>query len=185
MQARERLPSRTERALLTKEQPAGRLIPMIDDLAAARAIHVLAVVHWIGGMAAVTTIVLPYARRLPDANAAMSSFETFERRFARQARVSVLLTGISGLYMLWRLAAWERFESPSFWWLHLMVALWIVFVLMLFVVEPLGIDRLFRSYALREKDHAFAIATRLHWAALLIAAFTIGAGVLGAHGYLP
>jgi uncharacterized membrane protein len=28
---------------------------MIDDLAAARAIHVLAVVHWIGGMAAVTT----------------------------------------------------------------------------------------------------------------------------------
>ena len=66
-----------------------------------------------------------------------------------------------------------------------MVALWIVFVLMLFVVEPLGIDRLFRSYALREKDHAFAIATRLHWAALLIAALTIGAGVLGAHGYLP
>ena len=115
MQARERLPSRTERALLTKEQPAGRLIPMIDDLAAARAIHVLAVVHWIGGMAAVTTIVLPYARHLPDANAAMSSFETFERRFARQARVSVLLTGISGLYMLWRLAAWERFESPSSW----------------------------------------------------------------------
>ena len=145
---------------------------MIDDLGAARAIHVLAVVHWIGGMAAVTTIVLPYARRLPDANAAMSSFETFERRFARQARVSVLLTGISGLYMLWRLAAWERFESPSFWW-------------MLFVVEPLGIDRLFRSYALREKDHAFVIATRLHWAALLVAALTIGAGVLGAHGYLP
>ena len=56
---------------------------------------------------------------------------------------------------------------------------------LVFVVEPLGIDRLFRSYALREKDHAFAIATRLHWAALLIAAFTIGAGVLGAHGYLP
>jgi hypothetical protein len=36
---------------------------------------------------------------------------------------AVLLTGISGRYMLGRLAAWERFESPSFWWLHLMVAL--------------------------------------------------------------
>jgi hypothetical protein len=63
--------------------------------------------------------------------------------------------------MLWRLAAWERFEAPAFWWLHLMVALWILFVLMLFVLEPLGIDRLFRSYALRQQERAFALATRL------------------------
>ncbi len=102
-----------------------------------------------------------------------------------QARISVVLTGASGIYMLWRLAAWDRFESPSFWWLHLMVALWILFMLMLFVLEPLGIDRLFRSYALREKNHAFALMTRLHWTALLVATLAIGAGVLGAHGYLP
>jgi uncharacterized membrane protein len=30
---------------------------MIDDLELARAIHVLALVHWIGGLAVVTTIV--------------------------------------------------------------------------------------------------------------------------------
>ena len=65
-----------------------------------------------------------------------------------------------------------------------MVALWILFVLMLFVFEPLGIDRPFRSYALREKDHAFALATGLHWATLVIATFTVGAGVLDGHGYL-
>ena len=157
---------------------------MIDDLAVARAIHVLAVVHWIGGIAIVTTIVLPQSRVLTDANAAIASFETFERPFARQARVSVTLAGISGFYMLWGLAAWERLQAPAFWWLHLMVALWILFVLMLFVLEPLGIDRLFRSYALRQQGRAFALATRLHWAALLIATFTVGAGVLGAHGYL-
>ena len=177
--------SPTRHPLLTDYGPADRFIAMIDDLAAARAIRVLAVVHWIGGMATVTTIVLPRARHLPDANAAISFFEAFERPFARQARVSVMLTGISGFYMLWRLWAWERFGSPSFWWLHLMVALWVLFVLMLFVLEPLGIDRSFRSYALRQQDRAFALATRLHWAALLIATLTIGAGVLGAHGYLP
>jgi uncharacterized membrane protein len=171
--------------LLTKNAPLIRFILMIiDDLAVARIIHVLGVVHWIGGVAAVTTIVLPHARHLPDTNSAIEAFETFERRFAWQARISVALTGVSGIYMLWRLAAWGRFESSSFWWLHLMVALWILFVLMLFVFEPLGIDRLFRSYALREKDHAFALATRLHWAALVIATFTVGAGVLGSHGYL-
>ena len=64
-----------------------------------------------------------------------------------------------------------------------MVALWILFVLMLFVFEPLGIDRPFRSYALR-KDHAFALATGLHWATLVTATFTVGAGVLDGHGYL-
>jgi uncharacterized membrane protein len=158
---------------------------MIDDLALARAIHVLGIVHWIGGVAVVTTIVLPAAQLQADANAAIMAFEAFERRFARQARISVLLTGISGIYMLWRLAGWERFQLISFWWLHLMVAVWIVFALMLFVLEPLGIDRLFHAYALRDKEHAFSLVTKLHWAALAVATLAIGAGTLGAHGYLP
>jgi uncharacterized membrane protein len=113
--------------------PGGRIRSRHGDLAVARIIHVLGVVHWIGGVAAVTKIVLPHARHLPDTNSAIEAFETFERRFVRQARISVALTGVSGIYMLWRLAPWGRFESSSFWWLHLMVALWILFVLMLFV----------------------------------------------------
>ncbi len=44
----------------------------IDDLALARAIHVLALVHWIGGLAVVTTIVLPHVRALPDAKDAVA-----------------------------------------------------------------------------------------------------------------
>jgi hypothetical protein len=135
-------------------------------------------------VAAVTTIVLPHARRLPDANLAiarpLSGGLRGRRAFQSCSPAFPAFTCSSG----WRLAAWGLFESVSFWWLHLMIALWIVFVLMLFVFEPLGIDRLFRSYALREKDHAFALATRLHWVALVIVTFTIGAGVLGAHGYL-
>jgi uncharacterized membrane protein len=157
---------------------------MIDDLAVARALHVLGIVHWIGGVAAVTTIVLPHARRMREANAAIEVLESFERRFAPQARISVALTGLSGVYMLWRMMAWNRFESVSFWWLHLMVALWFLFALMLFIFEPLGLDRLFRSYALRANDRAFALAAWLHSAALVLAAVAIAAGVLGAHGYL-
>jgi uncharacterized membrane protein len=37
------------------------------DLVLARAIHVVALVHWIGGVAFVTTIVLPSARKAPTA----------------------------------------------------------------------------------------------------------------------
>jgi uncharacterized membrane protein len=78
---------------------------MIDDLALARAIHVLALVHWIGGMAVVTTIILPRAHALLDAKEAVAAFEAFERRFASQVRISILLVGLSGAYMLTKVSA--------------------------------------------------------------------------------
>jgi uncharacterized membrane protein len=157
---------------------------MIDNLELARAIHVLALVHWIGGLAFVTTIVLPHARRLPSAKDAVASFEAFERRFAFQVRISILLVGLSGAYMLTELDAWSRFQSVSFWWLDLMVAVWGLFALMVYVLEPLVIHRLFHEFALRNKERAFAVATRLHAVALVASGFAIGAGVLGAHGAL-
>jgi len=158
---------------------------LIDDLSLARAIHVLSLVHWIGGVSVVTTIVLPNARRLPDAAAAVAAFETFESRFARQARVSILLAGLSGVYMLMKLDAWNRFAHAAFWWLHLMVAVWLLFAVMIYGLEPLAIHRLFHDYALRNKDRAFALATWLHAMVLTVSALAIGAGILGAHGGLP
>jgi uncharacterized membrane protein len=157
---------------------------MIDDIALARAIHVLAVVHWIGGVAAVTTIVLPRARKLADATAAIDVFATFERRFAPQARVSIGLAGLSGIYMLYRLDAWDRLRSLAFWWLDIMVVVWLVFALMVYVLEPLGIDRRFHDLALRDRDRALALMIRLHALALGLAALAIAAGVMGAHGAL-
>jgi uncharacterized membrane protein len=156
----------------------------IDDLALARAIHVLALVHWIGGLAVVTTIVLPHARGLPNAKDAVAAFAAFERRFAFQVRISILLVGLSGAYMLAKLDAWDRFRYAAFWWLDLMVAVWMLFALMVYVLEPLGIDRLFHEFALRDSNRAFAVATAFHAVALLISAFAIVAGVLGAHGGL-
>jgi hypothetical protein len=55
---------------------------------------------------------------------------------------------------------------------------------MVYVLEPLGIDRLFAQFALRDKDRAFAIMTGLHAFALVVSFVAIAAGVLGAHGGL-
>jgi uncharacterized membrane protein len=156
----------------------------IDGVTLARAIHVLALVHWIGGLAVVTTIILPYARGLPNAKDAVAAFEAFETRFAFQVRISILLVGLSGAYMLTKLDAWNRFQYLSFWWLDLMVAVWILFALMVYLFEPLVIDRLFHEFALRDKNRAFAVATKLHVVALTVSAFAVGAGVFGAHGGL-
>jgi uncharacterized membrane protein len=156
----------------------------VDAVTLARAVHILAVVHWIGGVAAVTTIVLPRARELPDAKEALAFFEAFERRFAGQARVSILLVGLSGLYMLIKMNAWDRFQYAAFWWMHLMVIVWLLFAFMIYVIEPFVIHRKFHEAALRQPHHAFAMAQRLHMAALTISVIAIGAAVLGAHGAL-
>jgi Kef-type K+ transport system membrane component KefB len=87
--------------------------------------------------------------------------------------------------MLEKLQAWERLIDPAFWWLWLMVAVWAIFALMVFVLEPLFVHRLFRDYVMRDKDRSFALAIRLHAAMLSVAGVTILAGVLGAHGALP
>jgi uncharacterized membrane protein len=157
----------------------------IDDFTLARAIHVLALVHWIGGVTMVTSIVLPRARALPDARAAIAAFEMFEARFAAQARVSILLAGLSGFYMLHKLQAWTRLLEPAAWWLMLMIAVWGIFALMVFVLEPLLVHRVFHDYALRDKERAFAWAIRLHAVALIASIVAIIVGVLGAHGALP
>jgi hypothetical protein len=72
--------------------------------------------------------------------------------------------------------------NPAHWWLILMVAVWSIFELMVFVLEPLVVHRLFHNFVLYDKERAFSLAIRLHALALAISAVAIAAGVLRAHG---
>lgn len=92
-------------------------------MSAARALHVLAIVLWIGGVGLVTTVLLPMLRRMPDPADRRTMFEEVERRFGGQARISIALAGLTGLYMLVRMHLWHRFASPLYWWMHAMVIL--------------------------------------------------------------
>jgi hypothetical protein len=66
-----------------------------------------------------------------------------------------------------------------------MVAVWMLFALVVYVLEPLVLHRRFHAFALRDTKRAFAAAIGFHILALCISAFAIVAGVLGAHGGLP
>jgi uncharacterized membrane protein len=156
----------------------------MDDLTIARALHVAALVHWIGGVSMVTLVLLPGLLRAVPAGDRLRLFAAIEGRFARQARVSTLVAGLSGVWMVHRLAAWDRFTDPRFWWLHAMVAVWAVFTLMLFVAEPLFLHRWFHERATRDSEGRFRLVLRLHAVLLTISAATVVAGVLGAHGAL-
>jgi len=153
----------------------------MDDIAMARAVHVLAVIHWIGGLAFVTLSVLPQARSLANAQEALALFAGMERRFSRQVRISVPLAGAAGLWLTYRLDLWDRFLDPTFWWMTAMLGLWLVFMLMLFVIEPLLHAR-FEMKARQDPATTFRRLARLHEFLLVIAALTALGAVAGAHG---
>lgn len=119
----------------------------MEEFALARVVHVLAVVFWIGGVAMVTTVLLPALRRLDSPEQAITLFERLESRFALQAKFAVLLTGLSGFYMLDYIDGWGRYTDLSYWWIHTMTLVWAMFTVVLFVLEPLVLHRWFEERA--------------------------------------
>jgi uncharacterized membrane protein len=152
----------------------------VADLALARVLHVLAVVLWIGGVAMVTMVVLPAARAARDPE----QFLRVERRFATQARWSVLIAGASGLYMVERMGLWPRFAEARFWWMHAMVALWLAYTLALFVLEPFFLRARFAARLARDPDGALQRMYRHHWVVLAVSLLTVAGAAAGSHGLL-
>jgi uncharacterized membrane protein len=154
---------------------------MIDDIILARALHVLFVAHWIGGVAFVTLVALPLARARRDAHEGWALFEAIETRFASQVRFSIPLVGLTGLWMTWRLDLWSVFDEWAFWWMDAMVLLWILFMAVVFVIEPLSHQRI---AVMTAKDPARVLRrlSRAHAAFLGAGIITILGAVAGAHG---
>jgi uncharacterized membrane protein len=83
----------------------------MDGVVIARALHVLGVVIWIGGVAMVTTVALPAVRRGDIGADRLRAFQAIEHRFVWQARMAVIIVGLTGFYMAARLNLWGRFQS--------------------------------------------------------------------------
>ena len=156
---------------------------MIDWGVLARAIHVVAVVVWIGGVWLVTTVLLP-AMKEQRPEEWIAKFDAIEQRFAPQVRIAVLLVLLSGLYMLSAYDLWDRFTELRYWWVHLMVGVWLLFAALLFVIEPLIIGRAIRG---RAATASAAMLTRMLWihrVLLTFALLAVFAAVAGSHGLL-
>ena len=105
-------------------------------------------------------------------------------RFSVQARAATLVTGVSGFYMIQGFGAWGRYQDLSFWWVHLMTVVWLVFTLVLFVLEPLFLHQWFKEFAERDSDRAFRLLYRLHVLLLTVSLIAIVGAVAGVRGYL-
>ena len=156
----------------------------MEGWAIARVLHVVGVVLWIGGVALVTTVLLPATRRLKTPQERVAFFENIERGFAAQSRITTLITGLSGFYLVHWLDLWERFTRSEFWWMHAMVLVWALFTLVLFVLEPLFLHRWFIERARHRPESTFRLVARLHWVLLGLSLVTVAGAVAGSHGYL-
>ncbi|UJH92892.1 hypothetical protein LZ575_11050 [Antarcticibacterium sp. 1MA-6-2] len=139
----------------------------------ARVIHVLAVVLWIGGVAMVTTVLIPAVKKMESPRERMETFEKLEGKFALQAKITTILTALSGFYMLYYMDAWERFLYLQFWWLHAMVLVWLIFTIILFILEPLVLHKVFKSYAIKHPEKTFTFLHKAHWILFILSLVTI------------
>ncbi|MCK9637503.1 MAG: hypothetical protein M0R41_14605 [Methylobacter tundripaludum] len=149
----------------------------------ARSFHVIGVVLWIGGMAFVTTVLIPALKKRTDSTNKLELFEQIEGEFAVQAKLATVITGISGFYMLDVMNAWERYQQLEYWWMHLMTLIWFLFTLVLFVLEPLFLHRWFHQQAEKNSIKAFALVHQIHKVLLALSLLTVFGAVAGAHGF--
>lgn len=149
----------------------------------ARIIHVIAVILWIGGVSMVTTVLIPAIKKMKSKEERIATFEMIEGKFATQAKITTLLTGLSGLYMLYELDGWNRYLDYRFWWIHAMTLVWFIFTLILYVLEPLVLHKIFKKYATENPEKTFRIMHRLHWVLLIISLITTAGAVAGSHGW--
>jgi uncharacterized membrane protein len=156
----------------------------MSTLVLARIVHVLSIVFWIGGVAFVTTVLIPAIRKHPSETERVELFERFEARFAVQARFTTAFAGASGFYMIHAMGAWSRYLDPSFWWVHLMTLVWLAFTVVLFVLEPLVLHRLFVAEAHKDSNRAFSFLQRMHWVLLTLSLVAVVGAVAGTRGYL-
>lgn len=146
----------------------------------ARAVHVVAVVAWIGGVYFVTTVVLPALKQRPEGDW-LQEFEAIERRFAPQARIAVILVLVSGLYMLYSYHLWDILADARYWWMHLMMCVWLIFALLLFVIEPL-FHRAISRRVTSDPGSQLKRIQRMHQFLLLLSLAAVFAAVAGTHG---
>ena len=154
----------------------------MEGLGYARALHVVGVVLWIGGVAMVTTVLLPALARSREASDGLALFEQVEHGFALQARWTTALVGLSGLYLTAALDLWHRYAEWRYWWMSAMVAIWAIFTLLLFVLEPLVLHRWFAARSRIDPRGTLRLVLNLHRVLLVFSVLTIVGAVAGSHG---
>jgi len=151
-----------------------------NDFVLARVLHVIAVIIWIGGVAFVTTVLIPAIRKTQSPENRLQIFEILESKFSFQAKFTTLLAGVTGFYMLHIMNGWSSMQ----WWIYLMIFVWTIFTAVLFIFEPLFLHKWFHKQATLNSEKSFLVLQIMHTILLIISLLAVFGGVAGVHGLL-
>lgn len=79
---------------------------------------------------------------------------------------------------------WQRYGMAGHWWLYAMTVIWLVFTLVLFVLEPLVLHKWFLENAERAPERTFAVIQVMHWMLTMLSLATVAGAVAGSHGWV-
>jgi hypothetical protein len=152
------------------------------DVAFFRTVHIVSMVFWLGAIFFLVEGLIPsLAKREPD-DRRLAAFAPLWDAFVAKTRVSVAVAGLSGLYLVWRLDAWARFAEARYWWMHVMLAVWAAYALVIYLWEPLRFRKLLAAGLGAGDLKPLTVATHVHQAFLGLALLTLLAAVFGSHG---
>lgn len=152
----------------------------MTDVAIALGLHVFAVMWWVGGLTFVTLVILPLLRS-GTMGAIQPAFHQVESRFAPQVKLCLLIVGVTGLYMLWRLNAWAWLVDGHKWWLPAMLLYWLWFCLMLFVLGPAGMLKKMMQGAAGDEAAAWRRLHSVHAVLMVLGWIIIFSALAGDH----
>ncbi len=145
------------------------------------AIHVLGIVIWIGGVAFVTMVVFPMIMRMEGSIEKMIFFQGVEHRFAKIAKISVGVVGVTGAWLLSLTGEWEMLFSAPGIGPTLMVIVWTLYVLVL-LFEARLFKLIFRGEAQQDTSKVFVRLSAFHWVVLGLSLLAVSVGVWAGHG---
>jgi uncharacterized membrane protein len=144
------------------------------------AVHVLGVVIWIGGVAFVTMIVFPMITRMENSLEKVIFFQGIEHRFARVAKSSVGVVGLTGGWLLYVTGEWRILFSMAGLGPTLMILVWTIYLLVLLFEGEL-FKMIFGGRAQQDTDKVFSLLSRSHWVILSLSLLAVGVGVWAGH----
>lgn len=144
------------------------------------AIHVTAVVLWIGGVAFVTIIVFPMLLRMDDPLEMVLMFHRIENKFALHAKIYVAITGATGFWIMHlKYGLSDFFKSETFG-ISSMLAAW-TFYLLILTFEKKLFAKIFDKPEKMDAKKVFGFLTAFHWVVLGVSLFAVFAGVAQGH----
>lgn len=146
-------------------------------------IHVIFVVLWMGGVGFVTIVLFPMIARTHQPLEKVLLFQRIEHRYAKLARLYAIIVGATGFVNLYYMGGLKLLFTGYGWGITVMFLVWIMWMVLLFGLEPIVIRRILKEAQIgnMDIDTIFKRMNIFHWVLLSLSLLAIIGGISFGH----